>query len=583
MKKRVAIDNMLYRSFLVLVTATIGNLWLFFSYIDIEFPLVALVNIISIVMGWYLVDTLNRIRHMKISKKQFAFIILATTYVSFSAVGSNGIMYPIDRYVSAGRMLELLTNAAWSFLMIISVIHLFDKMKSIPQKTDYMSVWEHIIITFMFIFIPLVVMLIAFNPGICSYDTNLCLSIYAHNMFNIVDNQPFFYILFLRGIISIVDSTYTIVIVQILMWCGIWIEAFVFLNKKVGIDFKRIAFLAICVGFNSANLFYVVTIWKDIPYTICILLATILCAQIISKCNVDIYYCIKLIIALVGIFMFRKNGPVTYIFCVAFWGCLGFKNKLKNILVSIGITLIMIFIVSGPCYNYFGVKKDENSKGTMYVGLSQELFAAYEYGKVSNETENMLMVLSHGNLESYEYNPYWANAAYNLDVKPIEFIKCYIDSFIHNPRIMIKAILLRQDCLWNCFPGEKSFVNLVNYYGGWDDTEEWKEYYSERKWTGFSRYVARIVSYQGEDSTLNAIIWRSGIHLSGMIIVIVAFLIVSKKYFHLSVIVPILGQIVSLFLSTGWADFRYYWCVNVVSVFIVAMLIGRISNSNWEY
>lgn len=571
---------------LIALYLIICNFWMFFCRIEIEYPFFVILNLVSVAVGYLLPYAKDTIKTLKMNRTRKTLVVLTALYVSFATVGSMGIMYPVDRRISIGRIVVVFVNFIWNLGMIAVIIHLAYRRKGRTKEIIEcgLSVCEYLILGCVII-IPLTIMLVAFNPGICSYDTNLCLSIYAHNLSEMLDNQPFFYVLFLKCIISVVDSTYVIVFIQILMWCAVWLEAFVFLNKRLRVGFKSLLGLSILISINSANLLYVITIWKDIPYTICILLATILIAELISDCEINMWFCCKLIMSLVGIFLFRKNGPVVYLFVLAALVCYQVKNKrvFKNLFGGIVISVGIIWLIECPIYGYYGIKEDKDGIGTMYIGMSQELFAAYEYGNVSEETQNMLNVLANNNLEEYAYNPYWANAAYNLDVKPIYFIKCYIDSFVKNPRIMIKAILLRQDCLWNVFPGENSWVNLVNYFGGWDGTIEWKEYYPARNWTEFSSYIGDIVSYPGKDSTMNIIVWRSGLHIVIMFMIMVSFYVVYGTCMDIYSIFPVLGQAVSLFLSTGWADFRYYWSINVVTLFIIVLFWGRTNIAHSVY
>ena len=305
---------------------------------------------------------------------------------------------------------------------------------------------------------------------------------------------------------------------------------------------------------------------------------TILLAELVYDMKIDWRYSLKLTCSLVGVCLFRKNGPVTFIIVAIALIIYSFRKKeySKELIISLAAAIVVIFIINVPVYKMVGVEKDESVKGVMYVGMSQELFAAYKYGQVSDRTKEMLEVLSNNNLDNYGYNPYWAYAEYNLDVSPMEFVYSYLDTFFRNPTIVIKSILLRQDCLWNVFPGEDSIVNLVNYYGSsWGATEEWKEYYPERNKTSFGSYIEYIVRFAGDDYNLTLVVWRCGLHLLILAMAISIMIVLesdlTKRFFF--ILLPMFGQIISLVLSTGWADYRYYWAINLIVFFIMILFI----------
>ncbi len=335
--------------------------------------------------------------------------------------------------------------------------------------------------------------------------------------------------------------------------------------------------LAIVLGTNSANLFYVVTIWKDIPYTFCLIWLTIVLIEA-NNGRYDWRIAIGLFGSLSGICLFRYNGIVPYVLTILglIYTFVKRKKLVYKYLIAVICSVLFVIIINGPVKKVVGVEDDTSQKGVMYVGVSQELFAAYKYGQVSDETKQILQGLTHRNLDEYAYNPYWSNAAYDLDVPMGRFVKCYMDTFVHNPGIMIKAMLIQHDLMWDIWPGDESFVNLINYYGGWDGTEEWRKYYPERRWTSFGRFIEELVSYAGKNTALSIIYWRNGLHVALLVLVLVTVTILNKQVLSGVVLLclPMLGQIVSLILSTGWADYRYYWVINLLSLLLVTFLFN---------
>ena len=193
-------------------------LWMIYSYIDMGFTEKVLLLMISAVSGILLPTSLDFLNSLKLSVYKRVLLVLAVVYLTFATVGQRGIIYPIDSAISTGRLTELLATAIWYIPVITLLIYgakrILSNTDSARKENKRLGV-SNIVILALILVIPMVIMLITFNPGIASYDTNLCLSIYAHDLRSMIDNQPFFYVLCLKMLISICDSTYFIVMIQI--------------------------------------------------------------------------------------------------------------------------------------------------------------------------------------------------------------------------------------------------------------------------------------------------------------------------------------------------------------------------------
>jgi hypothetical protein len=252
-------------------------------------------------------------------------------------------------------------------------------------------------------------------------------------------------------------------------------------------------------------------------------------------------------------------------------------RKDKRIIISILVSVILISLIQYPLFNALEIKNDR--PGGKYIGLGQDLVGAYYYGNITDrETEEMVRILTNGRLKNHSYNPYYAGLSYDLDVPMSKFIVCYIRTFIQNLRVMINCILCRNDVIWDVFGGEDCFVNLVNYQGEYKTMYDWVDHYPARHYNPFSYMLGDYASQTVKGQLTNTVYWRSGIWVCLMMMVGV-FLVSKKRRLEFTVFVPIIGQIISLILSTGWADFRYYWPINIISVFIGIYIISLAKNS----
>ena len=171
-----------------------------------------------------------------------------------------------------------------------------------------------------------VVTLIAFNPGIISEDTVNCLAVYAHDIVGMPDWHPPFYILCLKLIISIWDSTYAVILVQILFWLFVMVQMLAFLRRQ-GIADKVLLIVACIIGTSIPNAMYLCSIWKDIPYGISLLWLSLIIARIVVGDSDKVMIYVELIVSLVFVCLFRQNGIVPYIASILSMGIILKKNR----------------------------------------------------------------------------------------------------------------------------------------------------------------------------------------------------------------------------------------------------------------
>ena len=73
---------------------------------------------------------------------------------------------------------------------------------------------------------------------------------------------------------------------------------------------------------------------------------------------------------------------------------------------------------------------------------------------------------------------------------------------------------------------------------------------------------------------LNTLMWRCGfLTMLGMMTVV--FWVCRHGIRRcLLIVTPLLGQVLSLLLSTGWTDFRYFWPMNVLNLAMIPLLFA---------
>lgn len=498
------------------------------------------------------------------SRIQFGIVVL---FGGFSFVGNRMFIYPLNMKVTPQQILMFAAAVIWITPAAALFLSWYNSIKPVREKQ--MSSLKFTIIAALLLLIPACFALYAFNPGISSPDTRFCLATAAHSIRNMTDWHPPFYCLILKVIISIWDSTYAVIMVQFFFWAYVMIEGMLFLRKR-GVSQKFLLSVAFLLGINPAVYLHLCTIWKDVPYAIALLWLTIIIARVTLERDVKHkwYIYLEFMTALIFTFFIRQNGMVVYVL-TAFFTVIVFRRNVK-LLGTVFLSLVLILFIKYPLYSYIGV---QDSGGGIYIGLSQDILGVYYAGgSLSEDTMEMVNVLTDYNNGQYSYNPYWSSSTYNLDVPITAFIKNYINTFLKNPVIMLKEIICRQDCIWDLFGGQNAVLGCVNYTGTQDSIESWNHYYPERVSNQYTYSMQKLQAYGVENQLLNVITWKSGIYTLFTVFTFFSVLIKKADKKLWLVFVPFIGQILSLMLSTGWSDFRYYLALNFIAVFVILLV-----------
>lgn len=556
----------------------LGYIITHFSGISFRTSTIVILLLISLFFGLknnkrdrFIKDNINTL-----GRKVFLYFIYL--YGAFALVGYKIWLYPLYKNVSVKEIGLYIIAVLWFIPIVNGCLYYINVLRKYNSKADnkvkFLDSKYCVILWIAVLIVPSILGLIAFNPGITSADTTSTLLENAHNIKGMVDWHPAFYCMILRVIIGVWDSTYAVIIVQYIVWLYVTIEMLLYLRKK-GMRGSIILMAAVFMGTNVANVIHINTIWKDIPYGLILLWSAI----ILAKLSLDYkeykskwYVYGELVIALVNLYFLRKNGMVPVIIIAGLLIVL--FRKSKKVIGALGVTLALILLISGPIYDYFDIK--DTGKRGMYIGLGQDILGVYYAGgEVSQNTLDMINVMTYGSNSQYYYIPTWSYQSYDLDVSTVSFIVNYLDTFIKNPVIMTKSIIAREDAVWNIYSGQDAFLNCVNYITTEDGVGQWNTYYPKRVNNILTKHFTNYSTFTCETQWIDSVYWRCGIWTLLSFIVIYSMYLKYGMKKYMIIMAPSVGNFLGLVLSTGWSDFRYFWPINLVNVFII--LIGFIN------
>lgn len=510
-----------------------------------------------------------------------ALLVGVYFYAAFAMVGQRILVYPFNKMPSLLEIMAFLFAVIWFVPVVNSFIWYFELLgQKVFTEKKKMNTILFVAIIVLILLVPLEIYLYVYNPGISSVDTVDTMVTNGKNIHGMFDWHPFFYCWITMILTSIWDSTYMMVFSQQLMYVFILVELFLFLRRK-GVRESVLIGCAILTAVYVPNIILVTTIWKDVPYDLTLLWIFVILAKFVIdgeyyKKRAFIY--IELAVALTAVCLLRKNGFVPALIVAFFLIAIIIKNM--KVLLSIMMSLVLMFTFQFPMAAYYGVVK--SSSTGVHMGLGQDILGVYYAGgEVSNDTSEIVADMTLTNMSGYNYVATWSRGSYYIDASVPQFVVSYMDTFARNPLMTVRAVVAREDELWNIWQGDDMLLSCECYTGTMDGKSSegyyWNDYYPARKGTSITPTLTEMNLSTARHQFMEAVTWRCGIFTLMALTTIVILVIKGKNKNLLTVLSPILGQILSLLLSTGWAEFRYYWGINLMNVafLMIAVLLAR--------
>ena len=526
---------------------------------------------------WLLADA-DRIEELASSKHQLLYVVLSLL-AAFGVVGNKLLL---QRLYLPNRPIAVITFLivsvtfypvivfVESFLRDFSERYLTGTDEQIDLQTKkgvrLNKKWALSLFIVLLTLISFLFYLRAFNPAVSSPDSTHCMYYAINPIKGIDDWHPAFYILWLKAIVKICPAAEAVVLVQFVFFAYVMIRMALFLQEKripQGLLYTTIMLIYL----NVANMLHLMTIWKDIPYTLSILWLTVTLARIFFGGERHIWFSyLELIVSLVWTCLFRHPGIVVFIIVCAAIVLYAKKNVKMYALVAVALALVVL--IKGPVYAHYDIQTDHG--GGVYIGLGADIMGVYyNNGELSEEAVDMVNQLAMYDLVAYTYQPRWSNASYDLNVSKAAFIKAYIDTFLKNPQLMTKCIIARMGYVWDVFKQDSGDLGTINFTMTMDQKPAWNELWNQREVNFFTWKLQERLDESVDNELLNTLEWRCGLYFLLALSALGSCRLKRQLKAGFIVFLPVLAHVLSLALSTGWSEFRYVWPIQLMAVFLV--------------
>lgn len=310
------------------------------------------------------------------------------------------------------------------------------------------------------------VFLLAFFPGVMEYDSfvQMC-QVYGADYSN---HHPWLHTMLIK---LIYDTGYVLLgsynrafalycIFQILILAFAFACVVGYLAQK-GVKSAYLVLIGAIYILSPINQMYSITMWKDIPFGVAVVLFTLLLCVMRDNLKTGIsnrIYWILFVPVSFGLCFFRSNGLYVFLGMIPFliWA---FWKQWKAAVGAVAMVLILGIIYKGPVFSYFHVSEPD-----MIESLSipaQQIAAVISYdGKISEEQKKLLaeVIELEKVPEAYLGSTTCSDAIKNLvretDRQEYigehagEFLKTWISLFFDNPRIYVEAFIDETKGYW---------------------------------------------------------------------------------------------------------------------------------------
>ena len=512
---------------------------------------------------------------------------LCNIYITFAWIGHYLFINTVKVIIDSNRVIVFITGVIVFYPILLYFIYFIkklDRIYIIQGERSKNKIRKLKLATFFLMFVPLIIISLGYYPGSMTPD-GVDQWMQALGVFSLSNAHPAIHTLFLRLCSNIVNTPYTTVVIQILIFVLLWTSLFGFLYQK-GLSSKVIYIIAFLLAIIPNNYMMLCLISKNILYALIVLWNTYLLIRLLND-EIRFFSWTRIAefsIALALLNVVRHNGflgTYTIWFFLIVWGIYTKKvTKFKPILI-VGLSWLIISGIEGPLYSYYNV---QSSKGTGSVSSVKGPLLApagmYILAEEEIPIEGQELVYRIGSVEEWKenYNPYngdrlgWGKLRKNiLNYSQKEAFQLYFILLKRNPLLVIKDRLHAVDILWNIIQPTESYkmhgaYNVRYTTGIWLPTKDYEvmpnflleEKVRRENKERFNNLGKIGIDFSIKNQLFDALFWRNGFYLAlGILLVLINY--IEKRGKINIVILPAFAILCTLALAASWQIYQYYW------------------------
>jgi hypothetical protein len=444
---------------------------------------------------------------------------------------------------------------------------------------------------FAIILLMFSIWLYAFYPILMSPDSWGYLQGWLTGEYNSFRSPVYaFSIFIICSLAPTVPEVLWIAVVQILIFTALITTILMYLHKK-GIRMKYIVPFAVILPLIPSLGLHTIVVWVDLACGMSILWLTYVLVRILdevvihktaSKKQRHSFY-IQLCVSLVLTYFIRSNSFLVYLVVVPILAFIFIKWKQWKLLISIAVSFIIILLIQFPGYNALDVRHGGNDHVRYFAAMHDIQATYYAGGRLSEQTlatlKKHITKLDDPSAKEM-FRPDWVSYEYDVfayDMTGLTtraFISAYIDGFINNPFKMMRSMLYRVRAYWVIdAKGHVSIGKFTEVYNR--STASYTTDIPELNVYKRHGFLTNIMDKYIIGTTLPVpaiFLWRFGVWTALMVISAMT-LILQKRYIWILAYLPVFVYLLTLYMTSGWTDYRYGLPVLFVGMFLPFTLL----------
>lgn len=352
--------------------------------------------------------------------------------------------------------------------------------------------------------------------------------------------------------------------------------------KKSGVKKAVLYPIAVIFILNPINGIMSITIWKDITYSILMLLLTFLAVKIFSSegrwlrspLNATL-----LVVTLVCGALVRHNGTIPVgimLICMITF----YPKHWKNTAVIAAITVAAIMLIKGPVYDKLNVVPI-NSFQELVNPIMQVAGIITGNGVLTEKEKdivNKILPIKDWKVGYTKYNAVKlvATKGFNMGFfknNMNDFLKAWAGMALRNPGLAIRAYLDRTAIIWR-------IINPNNHYIYTNPRSVANNNFNIKMKSvlpSIKKCLDRILQTLGKEGFY--ISWKPAFFMLIILLFGLAAIIKNGRKW-MFVLIPVLGNTLGLLVVTTSAQPRYYYATLIIAPFIIAAAFAPGKNKN---
>jgi hypothetical protein len=318
--------------------------------------------------------------------------------------------------------------------------------------------------------------LLTYSPGKMTYDSFWQWDM-AHRIMPYNAWHPMLHTWFIQATTWLYNSPAAYSVVQIVIVSAI-VGYALYNLQAFGVPVIWVVLIDIVYALDPVNGFYVITMWKDIPFAAFILLLTVLFAKVVFSKGVWLKrpsHIIALILVAFIAMNLRDNGVEVVIAALVLFIAFVKGTRRRMAIVTVSV-MILYFLFNGPLMNALHVIKNPLNQALAIP--SQQIAATYkEHGHFTPELKHYFnQILPEENWVK-DYNPYSADPIKHdpiyhsavINQSFSTYLKNWASLLALNPRTFVSAYLNQVAVIWQF----QSSANMNPYFTSGLDLQDY--------------------------------------------------------------------------------------------------------------